>query len=201
MNIFVLYIYAVLMYIAIFFAILSLPVVAYVFHSLGYQTIAKRRWIKDGWLSWLPIGVLWIQGCISDQYQYVVKGKVTNRRKVLLWSNIGILLACLLFLITYLLGLNTSRDAYEVLGVMFLIAAISMLAILVLTVLMLVFYYISLYDLYRSCDPGNSVLYLVLSLVLPYMIPIFVFACRKKELGMPPRKRPAPKPDEETVEN
>ena len=198
MNIFVLYIYAVLMYIAIFFAILSLPVVAYVFHSLGYQTLAKRRWIKDGWLSWLPIGVLWIQGCISDQYQYVVKGKVTNRRKVLLWSNIGILLAWLLFLITYLVGMDASEDTRVALGVILLI---SMLAILALTVLLLIFYYISLYDLYRSCDPGNSLLYLILSLVLPYMIPIFVFACRKKELGMPPRKRPAPKPDEETVEN
>lgn len=198
MNIFVLYIYAVLMYIAIFFAILSLPVVAYVFHSLGYQTIAKRRCIKDGWLSWLPIGVLWIQGCISDQYRYVVKGKVTNRRKVLLWSNIGILLAWLLFLITYLVGMDASEDTRVALGVILLI---SMLVILALSVLLLIFYYISLYDLYRSCDPGNSLLYLVLSLVLPCMIPIFVFACRKKELGMPPRKRPAPKPAEETVEN
>ena len=41
---------------------------------------------------------------------------------------------------------------------------------------------------YQSCNPGNSVAFLVLSAVFPFLASFFLFADRKKERGMPPRR-------------
>ena len=51
-----------------------------------------------------------------------------------------------------------------------------------------IFFYIAVYDIYRSCDPDNAVLFLILTIVVPLCYPILLFCCRKKELGMPPRR-------------
>ena len=69
---------------------LALSVVIYIFHSLGLYTIANRRGIHHSWLAWLPVGNLWLLGSIADQYQYVVKGKIKNRRKVMLGLSIAV---------------------------------------------------------------------------------------------------------------
>ena len=60
----------------------------YVLSSLSLYTIAQRRSIHNPWLAWLPIGNLWILGCISDQYRYVALGQEKSKRKVLLVLNI-----------------------------------------------------------------------------------------------------------------
>ena len=64
-------------------------VTMYIFHSLGLYTLAQRRGIHRPWMAWVPVVNMWILGSISDQYQYVTKGKVTNRRKVLLGLEIA----------------------------------------------------------------------------------------------------------------
>ena len=51
-----------------------------------------------------------------------------------------------------------------------------------------VFWQISLYDLYTSCNPKHNVLFLVLGIIFGVAIPYFIFFNRNKELGMPPRK-------------
>ena len=50
--------------------------------------------------------------------------------------------------------------------------------------------YMALFDIYRSMDPGNAVLYLVLSILFSPTEPFFLFFNREKDLGMPPRKQP-----------
>ena len=49
--------------------------------------------------------------------------------------------------------------------------------------------YMALYDIFRSLDPGNAVLYLVLSILFSPTEPFFLFFNREKDLGMPPRKQ------------
>lgn len=49
--------------------------------------------------------------------------------------------------------------------------------------------YMALYDLYKSMDPGNCVLFLVLSIIFSITEPFFIFLNRENELGMPPRKQ------------
>jgi len=54
-----------------------------------------------------------------------------------------------------------------------------------------VIHYMALYDLYRSCEPGNGLLYLLLTIFVGWLTPILMMICRKKDGGMPPRKQPA----------
>ena len=56
----------------------------YVLKSVGLYTIARRRGLKNPWMAWVPVLNDWLLGSISDQYRYVVKGQIRNRRIVLL---------------------------------------------------------------------------------------------------------------------
>ena len=75
---------AFLFYLVYMLFMLTVSVGTYVLQALSLYSIANRRGIRRPWLSWIPVGSTWILGCISDQYQYVVKGKVRNKRKALL---------------------------------------------------------------------------------------------------------------------
>lgn len=180
-------------YMLILLASLAVSVAAYVLQSLGYYTIAERRGIKRPWLAWLPIGNLWILGSISDQYQYVTKGKVKNRRKLLLGLSCGLLVFCVVWIvamIAFAVMAGLMGDGLVV-GLIGIFGGLLLMAVAITEV---VVQFICLYDLYRSCTPDNAVLYLILSLVVNWVIPLFVFICRKQDLGMPPRKQPTPPP-------
>lgn len=171
---------------AIYFIALAIGVVGYVFSSLGIYNIAKRRGIHNPWLAWLPIGNIWIQGCISDQYQYVAKGKKTGRRKILLGLGLASVALTGVYgvleigsLVALTLGEGTAT------GATFAGAMLVSLLTMLLAVISMVFQYITMYDLYCSCDPDNSVMYLVLSILINICTPILYFICRNKDLGMP----------------
>ena len=161
---------------------------AYVLHSVGLYSIAERRGIRHSWLAWLPVGNLWILGSISDQYQYVVKGEVKNRRKVMLILNIA---AIVLYFVAIIVGIISAfalaNDSAAGSGWGFFLVGLVMFGLIIT---MNVFMYMSYYDLYRSSCPENAVLFLVLSIVVSVTLPIFVFINRKKDGGMPPKKQP-----------
>lgn len=183
----------------------GISIAAYVLKAAGMHCIAKRRGIKKPWLAWIPVAQMWTLGCISDQYQYVIKGKVKNKRKSLLVLNILMWAACIALHVAY--AFFAAFIFMAVLGAMQGMAidslnpamAESLIWVLVVallavgfTVAVMVIQYMALYDLYRSCDPNNGGLYLVLSIFFSIALPVFVFVCRKKDLGMPPRRVDTP---------
>ena len=182
-------------------------ILAYVLHSVGLHTIAKRRGIRRPWLSWLPVGASWILGCISDQYQYVAKGKIRNRRKLLMILEI-VMYALLIFygvyLIRFVVNVVVSGMADSFAPVQLLMPILTLVGIALVmcagAVLITVFQYIAYYDLFYSANPAGAVVSLVLSIIFSFLLPIFVFVNRKKELGMPPRKGSAPESASKVVE-
>ena len=74
----------VVVYLVMMLFVAAWGIVSYVFTSLGFYSMAKRRGINNPWLAWIPVGNYWIAGSISDQYQQVAKGKDTRRRTILL---------------------------------------------------------------------------------------------------------------------
>lgn len=176
--------------IAIFFSF-AFSIVSYILTSLGTYTIAERRGIRYPWLTWLPFGNLWILGSISDQYQYIVKGKIKNRRKVMLGLSIGVIAAYIIFLFATVTGIILSENAvyFGSEAAMLVLVVVCTLVMVVTGIILIVYQYISLHDLYQSCHPGNAALYTVLSILISATMPFFVFFSRKKDLGMPPRKK------------
>ena len=191
----------------------GLGILVYILQALALYTIAKRRGINKPWLAWIPLVNVWILGAVSDQYQYVVKRQVKNKRKALLGLNIAIgvlasvvITASIWIVVDMILtltglwnihpNLQPSSDmlmqmAGEYIGVL-LVAVLAIIPLLVLSIIQTIFFYMALYDVFRSCEPKNSTLYLVLSLVGNVVVEgaysIFLMLCKDKDLGMPPRK-------------
>lgn len=178
---------------------LILAVVMYVFGSLGYYTIAQRRGIQHAWLAWVPVGNAWVLGCISDHYRLTTRYTTKNKRTLLLVLQIVlfILLGLMLILATAtLLEALRVDDSYAFVDVWKLVRdklwelLALYLVLLAVAVWTSVVQYMALYDVFNSCDPDNSMLFLLLSIFLG-ISPFLVFAGKNKDLGMPP-KEPQP---------
>lgn len=182
------------LFVMVFLLMAVIGIGVYVLQSLSLYTIAKRRGIHKPWLAWIPVGNMWILGSISDQYQYVAKGNVRNRRKVLLW-----LIVAMYALMIPVIGAQIGLTAQAIMGYAdagavgaAVLMGVCSLALVAVSVTAAVFEYMAIYDLFRSCQPENSVMYLVLSIVFSITLPIFLFLCRNKDEGMPPRKQTRP---------
>lgn len=191
---------------------LGVCLIQYVLQAVGLYTVAKRRGVRHAWLSWMPIGNNWLLGCISDQYQYVVKGR--NRRKrvtLLVLSLLVSILAVWLIADWIRLVVEIVMRYGDVLlqDPMFLVLKATgliglLLAVWGVSVVFQVVKFTALYNLYASCVPADRVVYLLLSLFVNGCIPILVFVSRKWDLGMPSRKavvsEEEPKSAEEPME-
>lgn len=182
-------------YLVFYLVVLGLGLVQYVFQSLGLYTIAKRRGISKPWLAWVPVGNVWIMGCISDQYQYVARGLNKSKRTALMWLSATLVVFVGLYIVFLVMMIiaQESGDYHMISGVLgILLAAFAMLGISVWYAILV---YMAQYDLFRSAEPDNAVLYLVLSILLGSVVnTILIFVCRNKDGGMPPRRMAEPVP-------
>ena len=176
-------------------------IAGYVLTGLALYTLAQRRGIRNGWLAWIPVFNCWLIGSLSDQYRYVARGEIRSKRKELLVLNIilfGLIIAMASCAIAAAVNLAMGFRG-EMVGILIAVAAMA-LALSVVSIVNAVIYFIALSDLYRSMDPENGSLFLVLSILFNVTEPFFLFFNRKKDLGMPPRKDQAPPPEPEPYE-
>ena len=176
-----------------------LGIATYVLTSLGLYALAKRRGLKNPWLSWVPVINCWIIGSLSDQYRYVVKGQVKNKRKTLLILSIilaviylAVIVCCVVMFVNMIQAVinGASEDALLEIVMGPAMAMLGLcLPIVGIAIAMAVVRYIAMYDIYTSCDPQNNVLFLVLSILFSVTEPFFLFFSRNKDGGMPPRKQ------------
>ena len=160
----------------IYFAVVLLFCLpGYVLTGIGLYAIGSRRGIENPWRAWVPGVNLWLIGCLSDQYQAIVRGKQKYKRLVIL----GLLLADILLTSTIVLLMDGPQGDNIVLFLVLFALLWGAAAVAA------VVGYMALYDVYVSCDPKNKVLYLVLSIVLPITAPVWLFLCRNKDLGFP----------------
>ena len=183
-----------------------LNIAAYVLTAIALYTLASRRGLKNAWLSWVPVVNCWIIGSLSDQYRYVVKGEVKNKRKALIvlqiisWILVIAIFAVVVVMMVTLtnMAINAPGDMMtdtltgemlsKVLGPMISVAGLCMLLI-GMSIATMVIRYMAMYDIYNSCSPQNSVVFLVLSILFSITEPFFLFFTRNKDDGMPPRKQ------------
>ena len=164
--------------------ILLIGLIFWILRSMSLHKIAKRRGIRNAWLAWIPIGGQWVLGSVSDQYQHLVQSKITSRRKILLILNVaGYVVGIVYMVLTVLTGIAAGIGEEESLT-MPLLMMIPYLLTMGVSIATVVFYHMSNYDLYRSCNPRNAVAFLVLGIIFPVCEPFFYFSCRWKDLGM-----------------
>ena len=184
-------------------------IAAYVLTALALYTIAKRRGLNHPWLAWIPVANAWILGSLSDQYRYVVRGENKSKRKVLL--TLSILTSVLSTAMIVSVFVAVGKAMFGVIGGMGeealleailgpLVGVVGLcLPMVGIAIAYVVVYYMALYDLYKSLDPSNCALFLVLSIVFRVTEPFFLFFNRNKDQGMPPRRQnPTYVPPEQT---
>ena len=194
----------------------GLNLAGYVLTALALYSLAKRRGISHAWLAWVPILNCWLIGSLSDQYRYLVRGEIRSKRKSLLVLNIlnGVLITVLVILAIVLavmastMGLRSfytpwQEPAGQIVGVTIAIVCVA-LVIPGVAIACAVIRFMALGDIFRSMDPENGTLFLVLSIFFPVTEPFFLFFNRNKDLGMPPRREMPPKEEpweQETFDN
>ena len=187
-----------------------LGIAAYVLTALALYTIAKRRGLHKPWLAWIPVVNVWLVGSLSDQYRYVVRGESKSKRKALLILkviaavlSVVISVYAIVMVGQIVVGVMGGRSEEYLMEAVFgrLIGIVGMsLPLVGVSIAYAIVYYMALSDIYKSLDPGNSVLFLVLSIVGTVALPLlglsgslaealFLFCNRNKELGMPPRRQ------------
>jgi len=179
-------------------------IATYVLTALAIYNISSRRGLRNPWLAWIPVANCWLLGSLSDQYQYVVKGENKAKRKwLIILSILRVILWLLLIVLAIVaVALLIVDETSDTIGL--LVAVLGLfLPLTAVLIAFCVIRYMALYDVYRSLDPSNAVLYLVLSILFNPTEPFFLFFNREKDLGMPPRKQPIIDQDYtyETVEN
>jgi len=180
-------------------------ILIYVLNARGLYVIAQRRGIKRPWLAWIPVGNYWLVGSISDNARLLKKGVVEKRRLLVLLllgipTAIGIVASVIsmqemlalfhhpdqMTLEEMLLELESVSNYYGIDSSASTEIALLALVLAAAEITGMVFYYMSLYELYASCRPRQRTVFLVLSIFLSLQ-PFFIFACRKYDEGMQPQ--------------
>lgn len=160
----------------LFFLILS--VLCYVFYCFGLYTIAKRRQLNKPGLAFVPVVNYYILGSIADQYDMLWTGRNIKLKKVLLWLGAGFISVYVLFFCLFVFGSNAFEAVFIWFPFLFLL-------LFPAGIVLIVFQFIALHKVYRSCTPDNAVVLIVLSIIFSIITPFVLFAIRNSDKGLP----------------
>ena len=134
-------------------------VVSYIFTGISLYQMAKKRNFKYAWLAWIPIANGYLVGAlINDQVKI---GSLKIPRAAIVMPLVTAASAVLTVLLT---------------GIPF----VGWLLMLFLLVAESIYTYAAYYRLYKIYNAKNAVLYTVLTVIIPFLSPFFVFSLRHK---------------------
>lgn len=154
----------------------------YIFQSLGLYAIAKRRGMQYPGLAWVPVVQMYIQGGITDDYNQRFENKKTHYKHILLWLGAGYSVMYIIYLANYMQLITSIFTGYNSgdFRILFSLLAVSLLFSAV-GITYLVFKFIALHKLYKSCTK-NYVVLLVLSIIFNVVEPFAIFAIRNNDI-------------------
>ncbi len=176
--------FAVLM--LIYLLILGVAIACYVVSSYAGYTIAKRLYIKNPWLAWIPIGNYWIDGCIANLFD---ERQGCNRK----WQKVLVTLAAIVFgmvLLTYVVMIGmmiytfVNQEYMDDTSAGFIGAFIIMYIILIFAVLvslaLQVCHAICRYKIFEALAPQKAIKYIILDTIVPMAGPICMLKHKDK---------------------
>lgn len=181
-----------LVYFIILAVVLIWGIVSYVLRSLSLFEIGKRRGVRFYGLAWVPVARAWVSGSIADIHDRKL-GRNYKWRHFLLWSCVAIFVCFivligiyadflfkLLAIMDYMTEVQLDNMAAKYFTRLVPFVLVASLLSSVATVLL----YICMYKFFESCRPKSTMLFLVLSVLVPIAYPFFVFACRDWDDGV-----------------
>ena len=170
----------------VYLLMLGIGVTNYILTSLSLYTIADRRGISNPWLAWLPVVNSWTIGAIADDYDSR-NGMKRKWRLLLLILNLIIIVFIVTFIAVFFVSLISvsmelnyyAPDVEEMLEILLPMYAFGIM-MSVTSVAAQMCTVICLYKIYESTVPEKSVLFLLISLLVPLGNAICLMICRKK---------------------
>jgi hypothetical protein len=174
-------------------------ILSYVLYSLGMYTISCRRGLAHPWLSWVPFLSCFQLGTIADHYKLTRVEHQGIMRWVLLV--LGFINAAV---IVGVIALTISVAVEAVLGVatfglLFLDEVFAnvfnenfeqfILAVTCLPLLCLPYWIakiVAQYQLFKSSRPDLALVFLLLSIFVPFVTPVLIMVCKEYDDGMVP---------------
>ncbi len=174
-----------------------LSILVYVGIAYGLYCMSETCKLPHAWMAWVPFCSTYQLGALADHVCDRGEGRKTYFRHILLWLEIG---ATVLFsiafvsLITSIIGtvlaigeeaFNNEQEILEM--VLTSLASLLVVWLLALAALIatLVFQFIAMYHIYKAFEPKNATVYTVLSILIPYAIPVlFVLLSKKRPTFM-----------------
>ena len=139
---------------------LVIGLICYVFHSLGLYTMAKNRNLDNPWLAWIPLANNYLMGELINDDVSISTWHIPYAKLFLP------LMGLALSVVMTLLGFIPYLGAF--MGIL-------------LSLALSFYYYAAQFWLYSIYDRDHRVLYLVLSIIFPFLGPIFVFIIRNRD--------------------
>ncbi|WP_296556960.1 DUF4190 domain-containing protein [uncultured Acetobacterium sp.] len=139
---------------------LVIGLICYIFNSLGLYTMAKNRNIDNPWLAWIPLANRYLMGELINDDVSISSWHIPYAKLFL--PLMGLALTAVMVILGFIPYLG---------------AFIGILLSLALSV----YYYAAQFWLYSIYDKDHRVLYLVLSIIFPFLGPIFVFIIRNRD--------------------
>lgn len=135
--------------IGFFIFMLLISLAFYILSSLGLYKLAVRRYLEKPWLAWIPIANLYVLAKLVESLK-IGDFEIPMLEMVL---PLGALVC---YLITS-------------------IPVIGFIISILYTILLL----LVLYNLYKIYRPDSAVLWIILSIVFPFLIAVFIFIIRE----------------------
>lgn len=163
-----------------------LAILSYVFYSVGLFKTAKNLGIVAPWLAFIPVANLYLLGRVAQ-------GNGDKKSKFP-FGWILLLLTLVSAWVESLMSASVATDFAKLISGMTMENAVvsleelftfiggplvtSSLTIALVGLIVWIFFYITLYRVYKITSSETAPLYLVLSIILPVFIPFFLFARR-----------------------
>ncbi len=167
----------------------------YLFTAFGIYSMGKKLGVSNPWLSFIPFANVYAFGKIAEHYIKRDGRPSAKFSKILLIFQIIISVLALVLVVAILVNFvleaisNPDINAYfeseefaeNGLFTFVLPAIFGLLGLFVLSIVYLVINYVALWRIFAIFDPDTATLYLVLSIFVSILQPIFIFILRNRE--------------------
>ena len=164
--------------------ILGIAITSYVMQALALYGIAKKRDLKNAWLSWVPVANYWIIGSITDDFDaqngQKRKWRITLLTFALILLASGIAVYSIMIAMMIGAGISNYMGGPEV-ALFAGFTVVIYLFTFVIAYVALAFQaitYICMFKTFEFITPKKAVKYLILSVMVPLAYPICLLKCK-----------------------
>ena len=179
-----------------FLVIFGIAITMYLFEAFGIYRMGQKLGFKNPWLAFIPIANMYAFGKVAEQYVKNDGRPSAKFSKILLTLNIIMLVLAILFTVVIIVTVIANIAMFDVTGgnemailSVILPAVLGYIVFIGLAIAQSVVYYIALWRIFAIFDHNNATVFLVLSIFISFLYPIFLFAVRNKEPKLTPQER------------